>query len=55
MLLCPFLLEESEGRHQRSSDVDETGGGQGDSVVVASENRSTGWLSCSGWEGDQGM
>lgn len=22
MLLCPFLLEETEGRHESSSDVD---------------------------------
>lgn len=55
MLLCPFLLEKSEGRHQSSSDVGEAGDVQGDSVVVASTNRSMIWLSCSEWEGDQGM
>lgn len=34
MLLCPFLLEKAEGRHQSSSDVDVTGDGQGHNVVV---------------------
>lgn len=37
MLLCPFLLEESESRHQSTSDVDETGYEQGGSVVVPPE------------------
>lgn len=42
MLLCPFLLEKSEGRHQSTSDLDETGNEQGGQRRRASGNRSTG-------------